>query len=55
MMRLVAAFAHAVMLICIGVVPGHADKRVALVIGNGDYQHADKLANPVTEMPLPYS
>jgi hypothetical protein len=26
-----------------------ADRRVALVVGNGDYQHADKLANPVTD------
>src|SRR5581483_3174828 len=26
-----------------------ADRRVALVIGNGDYQYADKLANPVTD------
>jgi hypothetical protein len=33
-MRLVAAFACAVALICVGVVPSHADKRVALVIGN---------------------
>jgi hypothetical protein len=49
-MRLVAAFACAVMLICLGVPRGHADeKRVALVIGNGDYQRADKLANPVTD------
>jgi uncharacterized caspase-like protein len=48
-MRFVATVAAAVMLICFGVLPGHADKRVALVIGNGDYQHADKLANPVTD------
>ena len=26
-----------------------ADRRVALIIGNGDYEHADKLANPVTD------
>jgi hypothetical protein len=48
-MRILAAFACAVMLICLGIVPGHAEKRVALVIGNGDYQHADKLSNPVTD------
>src|ERR1700686_3260242 len=48
-MRPVAAFACAVLLICLGVSPGYADKRVALVIGNGAYQHADKLANPVTD------
>ena len=29
--------------------PAAADKRVALVIGNGAYEHADKLANPVTD------
>jgi hypothetical protein len=48
-MRLVAAIACAVVLICLGVVPGFAERRVALVIGNGAYQHADKLANPVTD------
>ena len=48
-MRRVAAFACAVLLICFGVLPSHAERRVALVIGNGDYQHADKLANPVTD------
>jgi serine protease Do len=47
-MRLVAAFACAVMLICLGIVPGHADKRVALVIGNGAYPRAG-LANPVND------
>ncbi|MGP0094311.1 MAG: caspase family protein [Xanthobacteraceae bacterium] len=45
-MRLGAAFACAVMLICIGVAPGHADKRVALVIGNGAYTKAPRLPNP---------
>jgi hypothetical protein len=34
------------MLVC-AVAPGHAEKRVALVIGNGAYRYADKLANPV--------
>jgi formylglycine-generating enzyme required for sulfatase activity len=29
--------------------PAHAEKRVALVIGNGAYVHADKLANPVND------
>jgi hypothetical protein len=48
-MRLVAAFAFALTLSCLGVAPAHADKRVALVIGNADYQKADKLANPVTD------
>src|SRR5580692_8116556 len=48
-MRLFAAVAWAVVLVSICIAPGHADKRVALVVGNGDYQHADKLANPVTD------
>src|ERR1700674_4893697 len=48
-MRLLAAFACAVMLIWLGAMPSHAERRVALVIGNGDYAHADKLANPVTD------
>jgi uncharacterized caspase-like protein len=30
----------------LGVVPGHADKRVALVIGNSAYRNAASLANP---------
>jgi Caspase domain len=29
--------------------PAGADTRVALVIGNGHYEHAQKLANPVTD------
>jgi hypothetical protein len=48
-MRLAAVFACAAMLMCLGGPPGHAEKRVALVIGNGAYKHADKLANPVTD------
>ena len=45
-MRLLAAFAIAVMLTGFGVVPGHAEKRVALVIGNGAYKNAPRLPNP---------
>lgn len=37
--RFLAAIACAVMLICVGTVQSHADMRVALLIGNGDYQH----------------
>jgi len=48
-MRLVAAFACAVMLICLGVAPGQAEKRVALVIGNSNYLHAGRLPNPVSD------
>jgi uncharacterized caspase-like protein len=36
------------MLVC-AVATGHAEKRVALVIGNGAYRHAEKLANPVND------
>jgi hypothetical protein len=46
-MRLVAAFVLAALLICLDVLPGRAEKRVALVIGNSNYQHAGQLGNPV--------
>jgi hypothetical protein len=45
-MRLVAGFACAVTLMASSVLPGHAEKRVALVIGNGAYKHAPALPNP---------
>jgi hypothetical protein len=48
-MRIAIAFACALFLIFFVLTPGHAEKRVALAVGNGDYQHADKLANPVTD------
>src|SRR5262245_18783420 len=31
------------------VAPAHAEKRVALVVGNAAYRHADRLANPVND------
>jgi uncharacterized protein YecT (DUF1311 family) len=40
--------AAALMLLC-AVATGHAEKRVALVIGNAAYRHADRLANPVND------
>jgi uncharacterized caspase-like protein len=40
--------AAALMLLC-AVAPGHAEKRVALVVGNAAYRYADKLANPVND------
>jgi hypothetical protein len=46
-MRLFAAFALAALLICLGALPGQAERRVALVIGNSNYQHAGQLGNPV--------
>jgi len=42
----VASFACAMMLMVIGVLPSHAEKRVALVIGNGAYKNAPALPNP---------
>jgi formylglycine-generating enzyme required for sulfatase activity/uncharacterized caspase-like protein len=36
------------MLLC-AVAPGLAEKRVALVVGNAAYRHADTLANPVND------
>jgi hypothetical protein len=44
-MRLAAAVAFVAMLL-LGVAPCHADKRVALVIGNGAYATAPRLHNP---------
>jgi formylglycine-generating enzyme required for sulfatase activity len=35
-------------LLCV-LAPAHAEKRVALVVGNGAYAHADKLTNPVDD------
>ena len=35
--------------LALGVQTALADRRVALIIGNGAYEHADKLANPVTD------
>jgi hypothetical protein len=45
-MRLVAVLACAMLLICLGVASGHAEKRVALVIGNSAYQNTPALPNP---------
>src|SRR6202171_2443188 len=48
-MRLVAIFACAVTLICLGALPSQAEKRVALVIGNSDYKRAGPLRHPVKD------
>jgi hypothetical protein len=45
-MRAVPVLAFAVMWFFLGIVPGQADRRVALVIGNGAYQSVPKLPNP---------
>jgi hypothetical protein len=48
-MRVVAAFVCTVMMTCFGVLAGHAEKRVALIIGNGAYQNTVALSNPVND------
>jgi len=37
------------MLLWLGILPGHADKRVALVVGNAAYQNTAPLPNPVND------
>ena len=48
-MRIVAALACAVLLLCVGALPGRAEKRVALVIGNSAYQNVARLPNPAND------
>jgi hypothetical protein len=49
-MRLLASFACTVMmLICLCTAPGHAEKRVALVIGNSKYSKVTPLPNPAND------
>src|SRR4051794_15796492 len=45
-MRLLSAVACVVMLSCLATSPSYAEKRVALVIGNGAYKNAPTLSNP---------
>jgi formylglycine-generating enzyme required for sulfatase activity len=47
-MRL-AVFALSVLLTAFNIVPSHADRRVALVVGNAAYRHADRLTNPIND------
>jgi uncharacterized caspase-like protein len=47
--RLLRVIACAVWMVLLGVVPGHAEKRVALVIGNSAYRNAAGLANPAND------
>jgi hypothetical protein len=44
-MRVLAAIACAVTLICLGIAPSYAEKRVALVIGNSGYHNVATLPN----------
>ena len=48
-MRAAAVFACVVMLLCLGTAPGHADARVALLIGNGADRNATALPNPAND------
>jgi uncharacterized caspase-like protein len=48
-MRLALIISSIVLATVLGVLPGHADKRVALVIGNSNYRHAGRLTNPVND------
>jgi uncharacterized caspase-like protein len=45
MLRLLTTVA----IIVLWLIPARADRRVALIVGNGNYQHADKLTNPITD------
>jgi Caspase domain/Domain of unknown function (DUF4189) len=47
--RLVAIIASSVLAILFGLAPAAAEKRVALVIGNGAYKNASKLPNPTND------
>jgi uncharacterized caspase-like protein len=46
MIRHVVAVACTLMFSCLGTMPSHADKRVALIIGKGAYTHAPHRPNP---------
>jgi hypothetical protein len=47
--RAVFVLTCAAMLICFGAPPCHADKRIALVVGNSSYQNVARLANPAND------
>src|SRR5271169_2763796 len=51
-MRIVATIAWSVLTVLIGLAPAVADKRVALVVGNGAYQHVARLTNPRNDAEL---
>ncbi len=48
-MRVPQFIAVAWLALACALAPAHAEKRVALVIGNGAYVHADNLTNPVND------
>jgi hypothetical protein len=49
-MRLVAALLAVALWMSSSAIVEAAEKRVALVLGNGAYQNADVLANPVNDV-----
>ena len=48
-MRLATVIACTLWVTMVGIMPGFAEKRVALVIGNSNYQHVGRLRNPVND------
>jgi Caspase domain len=52
MIRCVSAFVLATLLLAVFTASGHAEKRVALVVGNADYQSVSRLNNPVNDARL---
>lgn len=48
-MRLIQIIAFVLAALVCAFAPAYAEKRAALVIGNGAYVHADRLANPVND------
>src|SRR5258708_22762953 len=48
-MHVAFAIAWAVLVLLLGVMPGHAQTRVALVIGNSGYRNVPALANPAND------
>ncbi len=51
-MRIATTIAWVLFVIVIGVTPGRADKRVALVIGNATYRNVVSLDNPANDAKL---
>src|SRR5260370_18691514 len=48
-MRLATVIACTLWVTMVGIMPGFAEKRVALVIGNSNYQHVGRLPNPLND------
>jgi uncharacterized caspase-like protein len=50
--RLAAFIAWSVLAVLLGLAPAAAEKRVALIVGNGAYQHVGRLPNPRNDAEL---